>query len=47
VARNRRRRVCCQDVETAWRTEVGQGAYIDLYPIAIGNIGALEGYGPG
>jgi hypothetical protein len=21
--------------------------YIDLYPIATGNIGALEGYGPG
>jgi hypothetical protein len=30
-----------------WTTEVGQGAYIDLYPIATGNIGALEGYGPG
>ncbi|MEA3172906.1 MAG: hypothetical protein QOF42_317, partial [Gammaproteobacteria bacterium] len=38
---------CCQDVETTWTTEVGQGAYIDLYPIATGNIGALEGYGPG
>jgi len=25
-------------------TEVGQGAYIDLYSIATGNIGALEGY---
>jgi len=23
------------------------GAYIDLYPIATGNIGALEGDGPG
>jgi hypothetical protein len=28
-------------------TEVGQGTYIDLYPIATGNIGAFEGYGPG
>jgi hypothetical protein len=47
VAGNIRRRVCCQDVETTGTTEVGQGAYIDLYPIATGNIGALEGYGPG
>jgi hypothetical protein len=45
VAGNLRRRVCCQDVETTWTTEVGQGADIDLYPIATGNIGALEGYG--
>jgi hypothetical protein len=36
-------RVCCQDVEATWTTEVGQGAYIDLSPIATGNIGALEG----
>jgi hypothetical protein len=47
VAGNLRRRVCCQDVETTWTTEVGQRAYIDLYPIATGSIGALEGYGPG
>ena len=26
--------------------EIGQGAYIDLYPIATRNIGALEGDGP-
>jgi hypothetical protein len=26
-------------------TEVGQRAYIDLSPIATGDIGALEGYG--
>jgi len=32
---------------SASTTEGGQGAYIDLYPIATGNIGALEGYGPG
>ena len=37
-------RDCCQDVEAAWKTEVGQGAYIDLATIAAGDIGALEGH---
>jgi hypothetical protein len=34
-----------QDVEASWTTEVGQGPYIDLSPIAAGDIGALEGHG--
>ena len=44
VAGSLRCRGCCQDVETAWQTEVGQGAYIDLSTIAAGDIGALEGH---
>jgi hypothetical protein len=30
--------------EAPWTTEVGQGAYINLSPIAAGDIGALEGH---
>jgi hypothetical protein len=37
----------CQDVEAPWTTEVGQGAYIGLSPIAAGDIGSLEGHGSG
>jgi hypothetical protein len=36
---------CCQDVEAPRTTEIGQGAYINLSPIAAGDIGALEGHG--
>jgi hypothetical protein len=36
---------CCQDVEAPRTTEIGQGAYINLPPIAAGDIGALEGHG--